>query len=993
MRSRRRPHSFLLLVLLGVEAHAATFVVDRTKTADAVDAAAGDGRCATSQGVCTLRAAVQEANALAGPDRIVLEPGRYLLTLQAANEDLSASGDLDVRDDVEILGAGPEATRIVQEASQRVLEVFAGTVTVAGVRIQGGRGQDGAGIRNRGAALRLERARITGNVAGATNGTSISQAVGGGIANDGGTLLVIDSIVDANASGEDGGGLYNADGAVAVVRRSRIADNRPVAASSFASGGGGLVNLAGGRLEIDDSSIDGNHLASSHVGGAGVRNAGELAARNVTISGNIASSGLGHTIPSPGGGIFNSGSAVLESVTIASNVDVRSVSCTPGRFGDCQCGTTGPGGGLVSTSASGTVPAATTVLRHSLVAGNTSNGAASGACTPLGVPPEASDCVGPVDAVANVLDVNRCGAPTASNAVSVQARRFDPLAANGGVGRTHALHADNPAIDAAGTPGGPGGCPPADQRGIGRTACDAGAYERATCGDGVLGAGEACDPAAPGAACCDPDCTVAGDGTPCEDGRFCTTADRCRSGACVAEPWTCGNDCNLGFCDEAGDTCDVQARPATTDCTDDGNACTDDRCDPQGFCAHPANAATCDDRDACTDGDRCSGGTCGGGARRQCPAPAACKRGGACDAATGACLYDDAEDATGCTDADPCTLRERCAGGVCGAGAILPCEDGNPCTTEECRSGIGCQTVAVDPQCEPCTTAGQCNDGNPCTTETCVGGRCARAANTALCDDGLVCTSGDQCTGGTCAGAPVVCPDDGNACTRAACEPATGRCRSVRLETATCAAGGCGDGVVDPGETCDSGGAPDTCCAPDCLSFKPAGTVCRQAGAVCRADALCDGTRDACPANGATVGVLCSDDDPCTVSDTCAPDQTCTPGERVCQVTADARRNGRRKPPAVRVVCTARDRGTCAATLYLADEAGARAAPVALSDPVTRRSNTRGRTVIRLRLNAEAKALLADRGTVHATVTARVNDEFLQQRRVVLTVLRTPRGR
>ena len=42
----------------------ATFTVN--STADAGDANTGDGVCATTGGVCTLRAAIQQANALAG---------------------------------------------------------------------------------------------------------------------------------------------------------------------------------------------------------------------------------------------------------------------------------------------------------------------------------------------------------------------------------------------------------------------------------------------------------------------------------------------------------------------------------------------------------------------------------------------------------------------------------------------------------------------------------------------------------------------------------------------------------------------------------------------------------------------------------------------------------------------------------------------------------------------------------------------------------------
>ena len=94
-------------LLLGASAvaHAATFTVDIT-----ADAVPGDGICATAAGACSLRAAVQEANALAGPDTIDLPAGTYVLTLAGPAEDAGASGDLDVHDTLTITGAGAATT-------------------------------------------------------------------------------------------------------------------------------------------------------------------------------------------------------------------------------------------------------------------------------------------------------------------------------------------------------------------------------------------------------------------------------------------------------------------------------------------------------------------------------------------------------------------------------------------------------------------------------------------------------------------------------------------------------------------------------------------------------------------------------------------------------------------------------------------------------------------------------------------------------------------
>jgi hypothetical protein len=108
----------LWLATATMSVFAADFIVD--DPADAVDATPGDGICATATAVCTLRAAVMEANALAGADTITLPAGLYTLTRVGLDENPSAGepweavivsdasiGDLDITQDVTITGAGP----------------------------------------------------------------------------------------------------------------------------------------------------------------------------------------------------------------------------------------------------------------------------------------------------------------------------------------------------------------------------------------------------------------------------------------------------------------------------------------------------------------------------------------------------------------------------------------------------------------------------------------------------------------------------------------------------------------------------------------------------------------------------------------------------------------------------------------------------------------------------------------------------------------------
>ena len=91
-------------------ANAAVFNV--TSTADARDANRGNGVCATSSGTCTLRAAIEEANALPGMDTINLPSGTYTTT-----------GRLVIEDSVFLTGDGASSTVIDGAGAAPLLHV------------------------------------------------------------------------------------------------------------------------------------------------------------------------------------------------------------------------------------------------------------------------------------------------------------------------------------------------------------------------------------------------------------------------------------------------------------------------------------------------------------------------------------------------------------------------------------------------------------------------------------------------------------------------------------------------------------------------------------------------------------------------------------------------------------------------------------------------------------------------------------------------------
>ena len=90
----------LLLLICGLallsrptSAMLATGAYTVNTTTDAVDANIGNGVCATSSGECSLRAAIQEANASFAAQTITLPAGTYKLTIEGDDEESAVTGD------------------------------------------------------------------------------------------------------------------------------------------------------------------------------------------------------------------------------------------------------------------------------------------------------------------------------------------------------------------------------------------------------------------------------------------------------------------------------------------------------------------------------------------------------------------------------------------------------------------------------------------------------------------------------------------------------------------------------------------------------------------------------------------------------------------------------------------------------------------------------------------------------------------------------------
>lgn len=266
----------LLTVAACTGAQAATFTVDTA--ADLNDSTAGDGICGTGAvGTCSLRAAIQEANLLPGPDTIGLPSGHYKLTrLPLAGNVLGITSDITLQG----LGVSAGATLIDGNGDRIVLQILGNsTVNLSNLAIVGGAGY--------------------------------GSSFGGGIYIGGGTTTLSQVVVGGNnaagSSTQQGGGIYVYEFATLNLIDSEVSGN------TATNGGGGISVRVQSTANITRSTIRGNTLTNPGAAGGGVDAGGVLSLVNSTISGNTASGGGGGL--SVGGG----GTAQISFSTIARN--------------------------------------------------------------------------------------------------------------------------------------------------------------------------------------------------------------------------------------------------------------------------------------------------------------------------------------------------------------------------------------------------------------------------------------------------------------------------------------------------------------------------------------------------------------------------------------------------------------------------------------------------------------------------------------------------
>jgi VCBS repeat-containing protein/predicted outer membrane repeat protein len=416
-----------------------------TGTADGLGAITPSSRPGVDFDATTLRAAVIAANNSVGiADTIQLPAGTYTLTVAGAEENAARTGDLDIGDNLNIVGAGAATTTInASSLNDRVFDTLAGTsaahtvVSIQDLTIAGGktvRATDNLG--DCGGALRVNfftdvtlSGDVFSNNSAPRTDSNLIFGLGGAISNDG-KMTINNCRFTNNSASNSGGAIYvGASGAVTNISNSTFTGNS-------SQSGGAIANHQ--YMTILNSTFSANQAGApgDSVGQGGAidnNGGGNLTISNSTLSGNSAVFG---------GAVSNFQTLKIFSSTIAGNSG------------------TSQGGGL-ATSNLGTL-----TLENTIVANNSTNGTGP-------------DVNGAVLSLGHNL-IGNTASSTGFSATLADRLNVDPklaaLADNGGPTQTMALLAGSPAINAANT----ATAATTDQRGVSRPqgpAADIGAFE------------------------------------------------------------------------------------------------------------------------------------------------------------------------------------------------------------------------------------------------------------------------------------------------------------------------------------------------------------------------------------------------------------------------------------------------------------------------------------------------------------------------------------
>ena len=294
-----------------------------------------NGVCETQNGngVCTLRAALDEINAAGGGwHHILIAPMTISLSSQ--------NGELPLKSGVHVLMSGAGTATVIDAGNHfgvRIFNVDSGAwLRLSNLTLANGNvGCCGAGIENRGIVY-LQKVVLSGHLA-SSSGMGGNAGRGAAIFNESSGVLTVENSTFTNSQSRGSGGAIRNEGLLTVVKSTFVSND------AYAGGGGAIANI--GRAYIYTSTFSANHSA----GAGAIWNdfGGQVYIYSSTFADNYTHSNA------PSNTLSNSGSMVLlNTIVYASpggtncNGTVISwgynlsndTSCNFGRRGDQQGG-------------------------------------------------------------------------------------------------------------------------------------------------------------------------------------------------------------------------------------------------------------------------------------------------------------------------------------------------------------------------------------------------------------------------------------------------------------------------------------------------------------------------------------------------------------------------------------------------------------------------------------------------------------------------------
>ena len=217
---------------------------------DASDATPGDGVCATATGSCTLRAAIEEANAFNSCGAIDI----YL----SVNISINLGAALpDINHNININGPGASVLTVQRSTAGgtpnfRIFTINSGkTVNISALTLANGNPSsgNGGGVSNSG-NLALSNLTLTGN--------AVNSGIGGGAIFNDGYLTMTNVTVSANSAmaSSTAAGILNSG--TLTVTTSTVRDNN---AASYGCGGFSNNGTLAGHVQIGDRAVMGGLTA------------------------------------------------------------------------------------------------------------------------------------------------------------------------------------------------------------------------------------------------------------------------------------------------------------------------------------------------------------------------------------------------------------------------------------------------------------------------------------------------------------------------------------------------------------------------------------------------------------------------------------------------------------------------------------------------------------------------------------------------------------